>query len=390
LSFFLISSTISLIQLFFPFKERIPMPDRVLTLRDLNRATLSRQRLLDRVPMPVVTAIEQLGGMQAQQAQPPYVGLWTRLKEFRREDLADRIADHTVIKATMIRATLHLVTAQDYVKFRTTIQPALAQASESIVKQRGTEFEIDQVLAMARQFIAEQPRSFAEITAMFEEQMPGIDVGSLRYTVRTHVPLVQVPNDSLWSYPGNPQFTLAEPWIGQPISTEDHLRDLLFRYLAAFGPATLADFQKWSGLGKLKEAIEPFKPELVIYRDEKKRELLDLPNLPLPEADTPAPVRFLPEFDNLLLAHQVRTRVIDEAYHKQVYLPGLRVAATFLVDGFVRGTWKLEKTKNAAAIILTPFETLAPSDRETLAAEAESLVRFVESGAKTVEVRFAD
>lgn len=363
------------------------MAASTLTLRDLNRATLARQHLLERTTLPVPAAIESLVGLQAQLPVAPYVGLWTRLHNFRREDLADRIEDRTVVKATLMRTTLHLFTADDYLRLRMTLQPALDRGFE-ISKRRDQNVDYDQILAAAEPFIAEQPRTFAEISAKLSELVPDGDVGAMRYAVRMRLPLVQVPIQSGWSYPGNPKFALAAQWLGQPIPDGEPLRTLVFRYLAAFGPATVADFQTWSGFVKLKEAIEKLKPELRIYQDEQGRELLDLPDMPLPDADTPAPVRFLPEFDNLLLSHNKRTRIVSDDYHTRVFLSGLRIAATFLVDGFVRGVWKIEKTKGAAALVIEPLAALTKPDQEALADEAERLVRFVEPDAKTFEVRF--
>lgn len=365
------------------------MTERTLSLRELNRATLARQMLLQRDSLPAPAAVERLVGMQAQLASAPFVGLWTRLNDFTRADLAGAIDSHAVVKATMMRATLHLVSADDYGWLRATLQPAMAGASESIRKQRGVELDIESILNTARQYIGEAPRSFAEITAFFEEQMPDTDIGSIRYTVRTHLPLVQVPISSGWSYPGNPQFTLADSWLGKPVDAADDLRRLVTRYLAAFGPARVTDIQTWSGL-KLKGALDAIKPELVTYRDEQGVELLDLPDAPLPDADTPAPERFLPEFDNLLLSHSNRTRVVADEYRSKVYLPGLRVAATILVDGFVRGAWKVEKAKGAATLAITPFDTLTKSNRAALEAEGERLVRFVEPDAKAYAVRFGE
>ncbi len=210
----------------------------------------------------------------------------------------------------------------------------------------------------------------------------------MRYTVRTHIPLIQVPTDTRWSYPGNPKFTLAEAWLGQPIPTDENVRELIFRYLAAFGPATAADVQTWSGLGQLKDVLKQLRSELVTYRDERKRELFDVPDAPVPDANTPAPPRFLPEFDNLLLAHKDRTRVVADEHRSKVYLPGLRVAATILIDGFVGGVWKTEQKKGAAVLTIEPFEPLNPVDQAALREEGERLLRFVEPAAKTFEVRF--
>jgi hypothetical protein len=366
------------------------MAERVLTLREINRMTLARQMLLKRETVSVTAVLERLVGMQAQLPQAPYIGLWTRLPDFQRRDLADLIVNHTVIKVTLMRATLHLVTADDYRLLRGALRPALEKASGSIVEKREQTFELDEVLEAARLFIDEAPRSFAEISDMLAERWPEVDVGSMRYSVRTHLPLVQVPTNTGWSYPGNPKFALAETWLGKPIPTESNLDSLIFRYLAAFGPATVADIQTWSGLGKLKEAVEKLKPGLRVYRDEKKRELFDLPDMPPPDGDVPAPERFLPEFDNLLLSHSDRRRVVADEYRSRVYLPALRVAATFLVDGFVAGAWKVEKMKGAATLNIEPFAPLPPSSRAALADEGERLVRFMEPDAKSYEVRFGE
>jgi len=363
--------------------------DRVLTLRELNRTTLARQLLLERASLPVSAVIERLVGLQAQQPRAPYIGLWTRLRDFRRDDLARLIEDRAVVKATLMRATLHLCTAEDYLLLRATLQPMLTQALEVVIRGRGEGLDSAELVAAAQRFIAERPRTFAEITTMLTDLLPGGDPGAMRYTVRTHLPLIQVPIDRGWSYPGNPRFTLAEAWLGRPLPTEDHLRELIFRYLAAFGPATATDIQTWSGLAKLKPVIDRLKPDLVSYRDERGRELFDLPDMPLPAADTPAPERFLPEYDNLLLSHQDRTRVVAAAHRARVFLPGLRVSATFLVDGFVGGGWAIERAKQAATLVMTPFEPLTKQSRDALVEEADRLVRFVEADARTFAVRFA-
>jgi hypothetical protein len=287
-----------------------------------------------------------------------------------------------------MRATLHLLTAEDYVRFRTTLQPALVGASSAITKSRGGNFDVDQLLKAVKRAFAEKPRTFAEITDIVAQLLPNQDVGAMRYTVRTHLPLVQVPIREGWSYPSKPEFTLAESWLRRPISRENNLHELVMRYLAAFGPASVMDAQTWSGL-KLKETFEKLRSKLQVYRDERRRELFDLPRLSLPDRDVPAPVRFLPEFDNLLLAHSVRTRMLADEYRSKIFLPGLRVSASFLVDGFVRGVLKIEKAKDVAALVMEPFEKLSKRDRTELIEEGEKLVRFVEAKAKSHEVRFA-
>jgi hypothetical protein len=363
------------------------MADRILKLRELNRATLSRQMLLERESLSVPAAVERLAGLQAQLASAPYAGLWTRLRDFQREDLAREIENRKVVKATMMRATLHLCTADDYLRFRTALKPLLIGAASEIAKRRDGDFDMDKVLKAARKFIGEKPRTFAEISDMLTGLMPDHDVGAMRYSVRTHIPLVQVPIDTGWSYSNKPEFTLAESWIGRPISPEDNMRELVFRYLAAFGPASVTDAQTWMGM-KLKETFEKLRPELQTYRGEGRTELFDLPGVQLPAEDVPAPVRFLPEYDNLLLSHSNRSRVIADEYRSKVYLPGLRVAATILVDGFVRGAWKIEKAKTAATLVIEPFDKLTKKDRAALTEEGERLVRFVEPKAKSFDARF--
>jgi DNA glycosylase AlkZ-like len=293
------------------------MADRILNLRELNRATLARQMLLECENLSIPVAIERLVGLQAQLASAPYAGLWTRLCDFRREDLAREIDNRKVVKATMMRATLHLCTADDYVRFRTALKPLLIGAASAIAERRGGDFDLDKVLKMARKFIGEKPRSFAEISDMLTKLMPGTDVGAMRYSVRTHIPLVQVPINTGWSYSNKPEFTLAESWIGRPISPEDNLRELMFRYLAAFGPASVTDAQTWSGM-KLKETFEKLRPELQTYRGEGRTELFDLPGLSLPAEDVPAPVRFLPEYDNLPLSHSNCNSGNADEYHSNI------------------------------------------------------------------------
>jgi hypothetical protein len=367
------------------------MPPRTLTLRELNRATLARQLLLERSPLSANDALEQLAGLQAQIPVSPYIALWSRLRDFRREDLSSLIEARKAVKATLLRATLHLVTTADYLTLAETLRPMFLKAAASILKGREVEgVDFEDVLSVARDYLAE-PRSFAEITAYFAERHPKADPGAIRYTIRTHLPLVQVPVASGWSYPGNPKFTLAETLLKKKVSGKADLKRLVKSYLRAFGPASVADLQCWSGLNGLKEAIAPFRPELETFKDEGGRELLDLPDQPLPDGATPAPVRFLGELDSLVLAYDKRARVIADEHKARIYTPNLRGAASVWVDGFVAATWKLEKgKKGAVALVVEPFEKLGKKDRQAIEEEGDGLLRFVESGAKSFEVRFAE
>jgi hypothetical protein len=363
------------------------LPDRILTLRDLNRSLLARQLLLERALMPIPAAVEHLAGLQAQQPASPYIALWTRLSDFTRDDLGGFIDDHSIVKATLMRATLHLMTADDFMRFRGPIQPALDAAAADIVKQRGVEIDTGEILEFGKRLLADSPHTFEQISEALTELHPDTDVGAMRYTIRMRLPLVQVSTDTRWSYPGNPQFALAESWLGRAIAADPDPHDLIKRYLAAFGPATVADIENWSGLSKLKATVEAMQSDLVTYRDERKRTFFDLPDMPFPDADTPAPVRYLPEYDNILRAHKDRTRIVADAHRKRVYLPALRVASTVLIDGFVGGTWKVETKKSAATLTVTSFAPLDAPTSSALTEEGERLLPFLEPDAKSHEIR---
>ena len=372
------------------------MADGTVTLRELNRALLERQFLVQRQGITAPEMIERLAGLQAQSPAGPYVGLWTRLDDFGRDVLASATADRSVVKAAWLRGTPHLVTAADYRRHRATLQPVLSAGFHDIAKRRAPGIDVDAVVAAAREHFAEAPRTFAELSAWLTERWPDDDVGAMRHAVRMHLPIVQVPVETGWSYPAKPRFTLADEWLGEPVPVEpanaaagdEATDDLVRRYLTAFGPAGVTDVQSWSGLPKedVAAAIERLRPTLATYK-EGRTELLGPADVPLPDADTPAPPRFLPEYDNVLLSHRKRTRIVADEHRKQVYLPGLRVAPTVLVDGFVAGTWKVTKAKGGATLEVTPFGRLAKADRAALVDEGERLVRFVEPDAEDHAVR---
>ena len=364
--------------------------ERVLTLRELNRATLARQLLLDRAALPVADAVARLGGLQAQVPNPPYIGLWTRLRDFRRDDLTCLLEERRVVRAPLLRSTLHLFTAEDYALLRPALQPALTRALAAFFGQRAKGLDIARLVAAARDHLRETPRTFTELRARLSEIEPDRDPEALAYAVRTYLPLVQTPPGGAWGSGGSPAYALAEPWLGRPLAApEESLPLLIRRYLAAFGPATVQDIQAWSGLTGLKGAVEALKPELRRCRDERGKELLDGADQPLPPADAPAPPRFLPEYDNLVLSHADRARVIADEHRPKVFLSAGRVRATFLVDGFVHGAWRIERTGGAARLVIEPFAPLSGEARDALLEEGERLVRFVEDGAADFAVEFA-
>lgn len=357
-----------------------------LTRRALNRATLARQLLLAREEASPVSVLERLAGLQAQWPKPPFVGLWARIARFRREELAAALDDRSAVRATMMRGTIHLVSAADYLAFRAALAPVLESGMESILRQRGQELDVDGLVASARKLYAQGPRTFEEVRDHLLAENPDADERAMGFAVRMRLPLVQVPDESPWSFPSIPRFAVAESWLGKPIPEPGGLEELVRRYLAAFGPSSVADAQTWSGLKGLRPTFEALRPELVTFRDERRRELFDLPEAPRPAEDTPAPLRFLPEYDNVLLAHDDRKRIVADEYRKKVFLPGLRVAATFLVDGFTAGTWKAERKRKAARLLLEPFGDLGKKERAELEEEGEKLLRFLEPDAASFEV----
>ena len=364
--------------------------DRVLTFCELNRATLARQMLLERNDVSPFEAVQRLVALQAQVTSPPYVGLWTRLNDFRREDLTRLMLERRVVRATLMRATLQLMTADDYLLLRPALQPALTRSMRSIAGKRLEGLDLDRLVGAARDFFEEEPRTFADLRPLLSALEPERDQSALAYAVRTTLPLVQVPSGGAWGYSGKAPFTTPERWLGQPPSGSEGARDLIVKYLAAFGPAAVKDVQTWSGRMQLKQSVEEMRPELRTFRDESGNELFDLPDAPLPPADTPAPPRFVPDYDNLVLSHAERKRVVPDEHRKKIFLSAARVRATFLIDGFVRGAWKIEKQKKTATLLIEPFEPLSREDRETLSDEGERLARFVAEpqGAETFEVRF--
>ncbi len=359
-----------------------------LSLRPLNRATLARQMLLAREKISPVAAVERLIALQAQVPRPPFVGLWTRLADFTRDDLLRLLHKRNLVRGPSLRGTLHLMSAKDFAGLRGAIQPALRRGL-LVVRDRAKGLDIPKLVAEGRTFFRE-PAPFDDIRGHFKKKDPKGDERAQAYAVRLHVPLVMVPTDDPWAFPAAADFVLADTWLGRPVSADDvPPHQLVKRYLAAFGPATPADAQVWSGLQRLREVFEELRPRLVTFRDEKKRELFDLPGAPRPDEDAPAPVRFLPEFDNLLLSHDDRTRVIADAHRSRVISKNLQVRATFLVDGFVAGAWKVERRKAAATLVLEPFGKLAKPALAELEEEGDALLRFVEEDATARGVKVA-
>lgn len=367
------------------------MAGNPITQPELNRATLARQWLLRREAATPGDAIAHLVGLQAQEARPPFIGLWSRLASFRREYLIDLLLNREVVRATALRATLHLMTAGDFLALRGTFQPMLTEAMRAVLRQRCEDLDIPGAVETARAFFTGGDFTFDDLRDHFRTQNPDSDERAMAYAVRTHLPLVQAPDSSAWGFPGSAKFAPAEDWLGRPIDQSERKEELARRYLAAFGPASATDIQAWSGVKGFSSILKEMRDELVVFKDERGRELFDLPDSPRPSPDVPAPARFLPDYDNLLLlAYSDRSRIIADEHRKQVVTANLRVLATFLVEGFVAGTWKIERKKTKATLILTPFAPLSAGAHDDLAGEGEKLLAFAEPDAATHEIVFRD
>ena len=362
----------------------------MLGQRALNRATLERQMLLRRRRLPADEALEHLVGMQAQAPSPPYVGLWTRLEGFRPDNLARLILDRSAVRIALMRNTVHLVTARDCLRLRPLTQPVIDRGLHaSRADHKGLEgVDLEALVAAGRALLEERPRTAKQLGELLKERWPERDPASLARAIRHLVPLVQVPPRGVWGKSGPAAHAPAESWLGRPLDPDPSLDEMVVRYLGAFGPATVKDVQTWSGLTRLGEVTERLRPRLVTFRDEDGKELFDLPDAPRPDPDEPAPPRFLPEFDNLILSHADRTRVIADDHRRAIASKNGTVPAAVLVDGFVRGTWKTERTGRKATLVIESFEPLSEGNRDALAEEGERLVRFVEENAEKFEIRF--
>jgi hypothetical protein len=365
------------------------MTEAAMTSRALGRATLARQMLLARERVPALRATERLAALQAQTPRTPFVALWSRVEGFRREDLARLLAKRAVVRATTMRGTLHLLAAKDYASMRAALQPSLTKGMLAILRDRAKGLDVAKVTAEARRLFADEPRTFTEVRDLLVKRFPEGHERAMGFAVRLHLPLVQVPTDDPWSFPATADFALAESWLGAPMPEGNGPQAIVLRYLAALGPSTSADVQSWTGLPDARALVEELRPKLRSLKGERGRELFDLPGAPRPPEDTPAPVRLLPEFDNVLLGHADRKRFVADEHRPRIYLPGLRVAATFLVDGRVAGTWTVERAKGLASLRLEPFAAVPRAASTELQEEASALLRFVEPDAASFDVDLA-
>jgi len=356
----------------------------MLSRRALNRALLARQMLLHRWELSAFEAIEKLAGMQAQSPQAPYVGLWSRLADFDPTELSQLLLDRRVVRVPVMRATVHLVTAQDCLSMRPLVQAVLERSFGGTAFARNIAgIERGAFFAAARALLEEKPRTRPELGQLLQERWPDRDALSMACAISALVPAVQVPPRGLWRESGQPTWTTTEKWLLQELDPNPSLDALVLRYLAAFGPASVSDIQTWCGLTRLDVVVECLRPQLCTFRDMQGRELFDLPDAPRPDPDTPAPPRFLPEYDNLLLSHTDRTRVIADPHRSLVFTKG-----AFLVDGFVCGVWKVVRKRRAATLQIDPFQSLGERDAQELSEEGMRLLAFLSGDAEIRDIQF--
>ena len=362
----------------------------ILSRRALGRSLLARQLLLERVDRPVAEVIEHLVPMQAQVPVDPYVALWSRIRGFDPLTLSRMLERREVARGTLHRATLHLATARDFLELRPLVQTVAERGfrTGSPFGRKLVGLDMTAVLAVAARLIDERPRTRAELRSLLGPMWPDRDADAIANGVAYLLPLVQIPPRGLWGQGGNPNLARLETWLGAPMATEPSSDRMILRYLGAFGPASVMDAQSWSGLTRLGEVFERLGPRLVTFRAETGRELFDLPDAPRPPADTPAPVRFLPQYDNILLGHADRSRVISDADRARP-APTLWVGS-ILVDGMAAATWRVEDVGGASTIIVAPRLALSDSQRVEVESEADALVAFLRPGSVAREVRFLE
>jgi hypothetical protein len=365
------------------------MEEHMLSERELNRATLARQHLLERSSLAPRALLEHLVAMQGQVSNAPYIGLWTRLQGFQRSDLSALLEHREVVRASSLRCTLHLMMAEDYLHIHSLLQPKFSR-NLHIFASRTPGFDLAWFTTEMRSYIQEQPRTAAELRLRLAELYPGMGKPQIVDAIRIYLALVQTLPAGLWGFTGKPKHTEASSWLGHPVTAaeEGALQDLFLRYLAAFGPASVQDFQAWSGLSGVRPSLEVLRPDLLTFKDEQGRQLFDHHDAPRPPADTPAPVRFLPDFDNLLFAHADRRRVIADDVRRSLFVENSTCAA-FLVDGIARGRWKIERDESGALLVIESLEPLDEPVSRAIEAEGQRLLAwaFGDSGPLAIEFR---
>lgn len=355
----------------------------VLSRRALNRTLLGRQFLLERVDRPAESVIEHLVGMQAQEPIDPYVALWTRLEGFDPHELSTLIEERRAVRGSTLRTTLHLMTARDFLALRPVLQDVLERAWRSSPFAKDlVGVDLAELLAAGREFVEAEPITTAQLAKLLAARWPDRAPNSLAYASRFLLPIVQVPPRGLWGQKGGPKATTAQVWLDRELGTDTAADDAVLRYLAAFGPATVSDIRIWSWLTGLREVVERLRPRLSTFRDEAGRELFDVEDGLLVDPDVPAPIRFLPQYDNIFLSHDDRSRILIE----QMTVPDLIWRGGVMVDGFIAGAWRIRREKRQATMTVE-LVAATPAQRLEIEEEATRLFAFLAHDAETRDVQ---
>jgi DNA glycosylase AlkZ-like len=364
----------------------------ILTQRRLNRATLARQLLLEPVALDVVSAVEHIGGLQAQEAASPYIGLWARLERFAVADLSAAIEARDVVKGSLMRATLHLVTAADY----RALWPVTVPMIEHIRRQDRIQPPSSRSLTALRKRVRSFTATPQSLTALRDHvgEVDGMAADELLWWLRRRLPMAHVPTGGGWSFGRRPLIADADAWLGdgQWASPEAGIEHLVRRYLGAFGPASMADLAQWSGLSvaRLRPGVEAIDAagDVRRFRAEGGRSLIDLVDAPLPSEDIPAPPRLLPMWDSTVLAFADRSRIVADEDRPKVIARNGDTLPVFLVDGVVAGRWWAVADQGRSRIELEPFRRLRAEDRRALEQLADRLAAFVEPHEPNVYARY--
>ncbi|HEY7706590.1 MAG TPA: winged helix DNA-binding domain-containing protein [Gaiellaceae bacterium] len=367
------------------------LTDEVLSRRALNRALLERQLLLRHSSLPVRDALEHLVGMQAQEIMPPYYGLWSRLEGFDPHELGRLLLERKAVRLWLMRGTIHLVTVEDALALKPLTQVVAERQHGGAFGRRMGGADAAELAKAARTLVEAEPLGARELGRRLVDRGFGQDVDAIGNAARAYLPLVQVTPRGVWGRTGRATLTTIESWTGRKLDAEPSIDELVLRYLRAFGPASVMDVQNWSGLTRLREVVERLRPRLVSFRDEGGKELLDLPDAPRPDADVPAPVRLLGEYDNVLLGHADRRRIIPEGFPWAAMLASGRFVNNLLVDGVLRATWWIERNGKTTAILgIRPHGRLTKAERTEVEGEARRMLDFAAAEAERRDVRFEE
>jgi hypothetical protein len=359
------------------------MSERVLSTRELNRTLLLRQGLLERSRVSAAEWIERLVGLQAQETMNPYVALWNRTVDYDPAELAELLESRAAVRGAYMRGTIHLVSARDALSMAAIHGPLMKRIFRGQAQFRNAVGDnADEIIAAGRELIEERPRTRAEVARELSLRWPDVDKQAIGLTVTYHLPLIQTTPRAVWGKKQQATWALTEQWLGRPLDPDPSIDELVLRYLRAFGPATVGDARTWSTLNGLREVFERLRPDLKVYRDERGRELFDVSDGEFADPDVPAPPRFLPVYDNVLLAHEDRARVMHEGSGLPEPWPSGMWCGNLIANGYFRCFWTLAVDDKAGSATLrvdrfTSRDDDPPDLLDAVNAEGEALLEFV-------------